>query len=602
MRKPKNVSEAEKNGVSSLALARRLWRDYLGRYRGKLLIALFAMGAYAVSASAIPAGVEAINATFLGEGRFASGGRFALPAESVALWGPALIVLLGAANAGAQYLQSRLSASAALSALRDIQNDAFARLTRIDDAQLRGVGAGQATARLTNDAMVLRDTLTRASNAVRDLLTMIGLLGVMLWYDWALFLVVFVVYPALGWPVGRIGRHIRRRSREAQGQAGEIASLAVEAVTGGRLIRAYGLEAAMQEKARGAFDARLRVLTRMAHLRAMNEPFIFFVGAVALAIIVGVVALRIEAGALNITELISFIIALLLLSQPARGLSTLNAVAQEGFGAFERLAGLIDLEPQIVDRKDAAALDVKEGAVRFRNVSFAYDGNAAALDDFSLEVPGGTSLALVGESGAGKSTAFNLLLRLYEPDAGAVEIDGQDVAAVRVASLRANIAVVSQETMLFDDTVRANIAHGRLEADDAAIEVAAKAAAAHDFITALPDGYDTRVGEGGGRLSGGQRQRIAIARAFLKDAPVLLLDEATSALDAETERQVQEALARLSAGRTTIIIAHRLATVLNADRIVVMDRGRVVETGDHESLSQQDGAYRKLAALQFGAR
>ncbi|MEO0398100.1 MAG: ABC transporter ATP-binding protein [Pseudomonadota bacterium] len=599
------VDSMDKNkpaDASSAHLATRLWRTYLRPYRGKLAGSLAAMAAYSASMSAIPVGVELINSTFTGEVRAVGLPRVpALEALSVVFWGPVLIVLLGSANAAAQYLHARLSASAALAALTDMQRDFYDKLVRIDDGQLRALGTGQTVARLTNDVTVLRETLTRASNAVRDLLTLVALLGLMLFYDWALFLVVFTVFPALGWPVVFIGKKLRRLSKEAQDQAGDIAGLGAEAVAGGRVIRAYGLESPATDQAGRVFEKRRRVLMGMAHLKALNEPFIFFIASIAIAIVTAVVAVRIEAGALGIPELVSFIVTLLLLSQPARGLSTMNAVAQEGFGAFERLLAVIDAEPTIHDKPGTAALAPSGGAIRFRNVSFSYDDGPAAVSDVDMEIPGGASVALVGESGAGKSTIFNLLLRFYEPNAGAIEIDGRATDAVTLRSLRAAVAVVSQETILFNDTVRANIGFGRLGASNDEIEAAAKNAAAHDFIMSLPDGYETQVGEAGLRLSGGQRQRIAIARAFLKDAPILLLDEATSALDAETERQVQAALAKLSEGRTTLVIAHRLATVKGADRIIVMDKGRIVQTGDHDSLAREVGAYRQLAALQFGA-
>ena len=585
------MRDGARTSASTARLARRLWRDYLARYAPLLLAAVAAMAVYAASASLIPAGVEWINKAL-------SGAATPLPGE-VIVWGPLIIVGLGLVNAVSQYLQSRLSASAALCALRDLQNDMFGKLLAIDDAQLRALGPGQSIGRLTNDPTVLRETLTRATTAMRDLLTFIGLCGMMLWYDWALFLIVIAVYAVIGWPVARIGKYLRKSSREAQAQTGEIASIAGEAVGGGRMIRAYRLEAQEAARGRAAFDRRLAVLERMAHLRAMNEPFIFFVGSLALAVVIAAVARRVEAGALDSAEFISFIVALLLLSQPARGLSTLNAVMQEGFGAFERMLEVIDLEPRIKDSPGAAPLAVSRGAVTFRDVGFSYGDGIAALDGFSLEVPAGASVALVGESGSGKSTAFALLPRFYEPQTGAILIDGQSISGVTLDSLRAAIALVSQEAILFNDTVAANIAFGKPGAGAAEIEAAAKAAAADAFIRALPNGYDTIVGEGGQNLSGGQRQRLAIARAFLKDAPILLLDEATSALDAESEALVQEAVKRLAKGRTTLIIAHRLSTVRDADMIAVVDKGRVVETGTHAALMASAGAYARVSELQL---
>lgn len=586
---------SEETPASSLSLARRLWRNYLGRYAGKLALALVAMVVYAASAAAIPAGVEWINARLSGDAPAIGG----LPAE-VGLWGPIVIIALGAVNALSQYAQGRLSASAALLALRDLQNDMFAKLVTIDDAQLRGLGQGQSIGRLTNGVTALRETLTRALTAVRDLFTLVALSAVMIWYDWILFAVVLVIYAVIGWPVARIGAHLRKSSRAAQTQLGEIAAATGEAVTGARMIRAYNLEAHLIETSRKGFDARLETLQKMARLRALNEPFIFLVGSVALSLVIAVVAIRIEAGALNVPQFISFIIALLMLSQPARGLSTLNAVAQEGFGALDEMLHLIDARPSIADAPDATPLAVSAGAVSFRDVSFSYDGANAALDHFSLDIPAGKTVALVGESGAGKSTVFNLLLRLYEPQSGTIAIDGRNIASATLRSLRASIAVVAQEGVLFNDTVATNIGFGNLAASRVEIIAAAKAAAAHDFIMALPNGYDSMVGESGGDLSGGQRQRIAIARAFLKNAPILLLDEATSALDAESEAAIQDALARLSKGRTTIVIAHRLSTVRSADLIVAMDKGRVIESGAHAKLIGCSGYYAKVMRLQTG--
>lgn len=552
------------------------------------------MGAYAASASAIPAGVEWINAGFTGEQA-----AFSPSLNKVLIFGPLIVIGLGAVNAFSQYLQVRLSAGAALGALRDMQNDMFARLMAMDFAQQRQEASGQVISRFTNDTMVLRETLRRVSNAVRDVLTLLGLGAMMIYYDWVLFLVVLSIYPLIGVPVARIGKILRRTSAGAQKQAGDLTAFVGETMQGARMVKTYQIEPLEKARAADAFETRFKLLQKMAYTRAANEPFIFFAGSVALGVVVAVVAMRISAGALSTSEFVGFIIALLLLSQPARGLGTLNAVAQEGFAAFERMLDIIDARPSIVSAEGAAALPLGPGRVAFERVSFSYRDGEAALNDVSLDIPAGRMAAIVGESGAGKSTLLNLLPRLYEPTKGRILIDGHDISKATLRSLRERMALVSQDAIVFNMSALENIAFGRPGASRAEIIEAAEAAAANEFIAALPNGYDTPLGEGGSALSGGQRQRIALARAFLKDAPILLLDEATSALDAESEAKIQEALSRLTKGRTSIVIAHRLSTVKDADMIIVMEKGRIIESGTHDALIEKGGAYARQAGLQL---
>ncbi len=576
------------------ALAARLWRDYLSRYWTRLILALFAMAVYAASASAIPAGVEWINAGLSGDSE-----RYSPSLDQVLMLGPLLVIGLGAANALAQYAQTRLSATAALSTLRDLQNDMFERMTALDFGQLQAEDSGQLVSRFTNDAAVLRETLQRVSNAVRDLLTFAGLCAMMIFYDWILFLVILFVYPLIGLPVARIGKILRRTSAGAQAQAGVITGLVGESIAGARMVKTYQIEPLERARAAGAFEERLSLLKKMAFTRGANEPVIFFAGSVALAIVVAIVAMRIAAGALSTSEFVGFIIALLLLSQPARGLGTLNAVAQEGFAAFERMLTLIDARPAIVVREGAAELSAGPGAIRYEGVSFSYSDGSPAVSDIDMDIPAGATAALVGPSGAGKTTLINLLPRLYEASNGRILIDGHDISAVTLNSLRARMALVSQEAVIFNMSALENIAFGRPGASRKEIVAAAEAAAASDFIGSLPGGFDTPLGEGGAILSGGQRQRLALARAFLKDAPILLLDEATSALDAENEARIQETIRTLMQNRTTLVIAHRLSTVKDADVIFVMEDGRIVETGRHDDLLAKGGVYARHAELQF---
>ena len=436
----------------------RLWRDYLSRYWLRLFLSLFAMAAYALSASAIPIGVEWINAGLMGADE---GSRFRPDLKTVVYWGPAIVVLLGAVNALSQYCQTRLSVGAALSALRDMQNDLFASLLAMDFAQQRAINSGQIISRFTNDTTVLRETLTRISNGVRDLMTLLGLCAMMVYYDAFLFLVVLLIYPVIGLPVAHIGSFLRKSSKRAQEQAGDITSLVSESVTGARMVKSYQIEPLERARAADAFDSRLSLLKKMAYARGANEPFIFFAGSIAVAVIVAIVAARISSGALTTSSFVGFLIALLLLSQPARGLGTLVSVVQEGLAAFERITQMIDISPQITSPPNAPALSVPRGEVRFNNVSFSYDDEISVLENIDLTIPAGKTTALVGASGSGKSTLVNLLPRLYAPTQGQIEVDGVDISDVTLRSLRQSMALVAQDAVLFDMSALENIAFGK---------------------------------------------------------------------------------------------------------------------------------------------
>ncbi|HTH16910.1 MAG TPA: ATP-binding cassette domain-containing protein, partial [Magnetospirillum sp.] len=392
-----------------------------------------------------------------------------------------------------------------------------------------------------------------------------------------------------------------------QEQTGLLSTYLNQAIQGIRVVKAYGMEGYEKRKV-GALVETLHELTyKSARVRSASSPIMEMLGGIAITVVIvyggSQVISQADTNPDRAGAFFSFITALMLAYKPLKALASLNTNLQEGLAAAARCFEVIDTQATIIERPNyngvADELVVREGNVRLEGVFFTYDGVKAALDGVDLEVPGGRTVALVGPSGAGKTTILNLLPRFYDVTDGHVLVDGQDVRDVSMASLRSKIALVSQEIMLFDDTIRANIAYGRFGATDEEIEAAAHMAAAHDFIISLPDGYDTVVGERGLNLSGGQRQRLAIARAMLKNAPILLLDEATSALDTESERQVQHALEVLMKGRTTIVIAHRLSTVVNADLIHVMDRGRVVESGDHNALMALGGLYARLYAMQF---
>ena len=489
----------------------------------------------------------------------------------------------------ASYGQSVLSQSVALRVINAIQKAMFAHLTRADLRTHHLNSTGKLISRFTNDVNLMRDALSRTMTAMaRDLVTALALVGMMFYLDWLLTLLVIVTYPIAGRPIIRIGRRLRRASTNAQSGMGDLTANLEQSFSGIRLIKSYGMETYERERANTLFDNIYYLVMKTVKGRARTYPILETLGGVSVAAVLAYGGWRIISGTGTLGEFVGFLSAVILAYQPIRSLGNLNAALQEGLAAVKRSFDLLDEEAEIFDAPDAKPLQLKGGGVSFTNTSFAYEPGKTALENVTFDVEAG-----------GKSTVMNLLLRFYDTTGGSVSVDGQDVRNVTVASLRDSIALVSQDVTLFNDTAAANIRFGRPDASDEDVIEAAKSAAAHDFVTALPDGYDTIVGDRGLKLSGGERQRIAIARAMLKDAPILLLDEATSALDAESERHVRAALDRLTKGRTTLVIAHRLATVMNADSILVMDGGQIVETGTHQTLQSQDGLYARLSRLQF---
>ena len=521
--------------------------------------------------------------------------------ETFSWAGPLAIVGLALLRSASLYLQTVQTNRLALTVMQDLQNAMFGKLVRADFTRLQNEAVGSLVSRFTNDITLLRETLIRlTNNLLRDILQVIATIGWMLWLDWMLTLLILVVYPVAAWPVIRIGQRLRTTSNKAQSQMGEVTSQLEESFSGTRMVKTYGLEDSEAKRAEKAFADRFAFLFRIAENKARVDPILEAVGGLALSILILVAGWRLMAGESSIGDLMGVLTGVALLASPIRAIGTLNAVVQEGFAVLERVFAVLDEPDTITAALDAPALTVSEGTVRFDDVGFAYPDGTPALKGVSLQVQPGQTVALVGPSGSGKSTILNLLPRLYDPQSGIVSIDGQDIRGVSIASLRRSMALVSQDVTLFDDTVRANIGFGDLDADEAAIIAAAKAADAHDFIMKLAGGYDAPVGPRGSNLSGGQRQRLSIARAILKNAPILLLDEATSALDTESERRVQAALERLSEGRTCLVIAHRLSTVRNADWIYVLENGEIAEQGRHDDLVAADGLYARLSRMQFG--
>jgi subfamily B ATP-binding cassette protein MsbA len=436
---------------------------------------------------------------------------------------------------------------------------------------------------------------------VRDSVTVLGLLGYLLWLNWQLTLIVFGMAPLTLWIVRLASKRLRGLSRKAQQNLGELTQVIDEAVGGHRVVKLYGGEEYEHARFRHAADQARKFEMKRVAANAVYEPVIQLIAAVALAIIVFIAAGQATSNTTTVGGFVAFFMAMLLLFAPLKRLTAVNDQLQRGLAAAETIFGLLD---QDVERdRGTRRIERVAGRLAFRDVSLTYpDKPVPALAGISLDIAAGETLALVGASGSGKTTLANLVPRFYDPDHGAIELDGVDLRELPLQDLRRHIALVSQDVVLFNDTLAHNIAYGsRRDATADEIRAACVAAHAWEFIAALPAGLDTLIGENGMRLSGGQRQRIAIARAILKNAPILILDEATSALDNESERHVQAALETLMQHRTTLVIAHRLSTIERADRIAVMEAGRIVEIGSHAELLARQGRYAQLHALQFSA-
>lgn len=574
--------------VERRSLVARLLREHLLPHGRRMAVALVWMALAAASIAALPLFLQTLTDMAFAEGD---------PELLHAIAGGVVLVFI--LRGLATYFQAVLMSDVGRRIVADLQSRMFARLMANDIAAFHAMASGTLMSRFVSDVTLLNQMVSSAATGVGlQALSIVGLVAAMFVIDWQLALIIFLVIPAVVLPVAWLGRRMRRVTHRTQEEIGQFNARLSQVFQGIRQVKAYTAEA----REIAATDRQVWRIAdlqqKTAHIRSVINPIMETLAGVAIAAVIVFAGEQVMGGTRTPGVFFGFVGAVLLAYQPMRKLANLNAVVQQGLAATERLFDVIDLRPSIVDRPDAKAPDRMTGAVSLVDVDFAYHPGAPALDGVSIEIPAGHTVALVGPSGAGKSTVLNLIPRFYDVDGGSVRIDDVDIRDLALESLRRQIALVSQEVVLFDDTVRANIAYGRPDADEAAIRSAAEAAAAADFIQRLPEGYDTRIGEHGVRLSGGQRQRLSIARAMLKDAPILLLDEATAALDTESERLVQQALSRLKQGRTTLVIAHRLSTVTSADTIYVMDRGRVIEQGNHASLIAAGGLYARLWSLQ----
>ncbi|WP_420479230.1 ABC transporter ATP-binding protein [Brevundimonas sp. FT23028] len=581
----------------------RIWRDYLSHHRTPLFLSIACAAVVGVMAATVLQLLEpAIDGLFLGKP--VTVWRVLTIAPEHALIGvPALIIGAGVIWTVAALGQAALVNRLGHGIVGDIQVKLFGAMIRADLARLRSQHSGGFVASVLFDANLVREAFTNGVvNYTQHGLTLIAVISYMAWTDWKLTLIVLLGAPLIAFVIRRFGKRMRKATTGAMVETGNLSTALMENLDGVRLIKIENREAAEEARVGEVVARRQRHVIKSADSRAFAGPFSNLVAMIVVAAVMAYAGWQARQGQMSVGAFAAYIGLLMSAGQSLRQVTNLQTVMTEGLTAARRLFGSLDIQPEIREAPDADDLPAGPVTVALDHVSFAYapaaEGGAPTLSDVSLTVKPGETIALVGPSGGGKSTILSLLPRFYDVTAGAVTINGRDIRELKLHDLRSRIALVTQEPFLFDDTIAANIAYGRPGATQAEIEAAAASAAAHDFISALPEGYATRAGEAGLRLSGGQRQRIAIARAFLKDAPILLLDEATSALDTESEALVQAALERLMEGRATLMIAHRLSTVRNADRIYVIEAGKVVEQGSHSALVKKGGLYARLAKQQ----
>lgn len=567
----------------------RLGRTYIRPYIGQIFLAIFFMLVVAAAQ-----GLSAWLMKPIIDDVFIAKDRDMLKLVSIA------VLVTFAIKGFANYTQSILMSWVGMRIVADAQNNLYCHLIELDLGFFHSNPTGTLVSRFTADIIQIRNTVSIALTSFgKDLMSLFALIGVMFYQNTELAFVSIFIFPIAILPIVKLGKRMRRVTANSQVETGLLTTLLAQTFQGMRVVKAYVMEYYEKNRVKLLVEKLFKLSFKAARIRAMVSPIMETLGGLAISVVIIYGGIQVIDGTSTTGELFSFITALLMAYDPMKKLGNLNVSIQEGLAGAQRLFNVLDTKPVLFDKPDAQELKNVKGNITISNVTFSYGSGSPVLSNINLKVSAGKRIALVGPSGAGKSTILNLIPRFYDINAGQVKIDDFDVRDVTMASLHQNIALVSQEITLFDDTIRANIAYGRDDASNEDIYDASQKAAAHDFIMDLPQGYETQVGEQGVKLSGGQRQRLAIARAMLKNSPILLLDEATSALDTESERQVQIALDKLMNGRTTLVIAHRLSTVVDADVIYVIENGQIVQSGSHDTLIEQGGPYAKLYALQF---
>ena len=562
--------------------------SYARPYRVRLVWAVVAMALYAIGSAGLAALIKTIFDHVLQDRS-----ELGLVAWSIV----GLNILKGVGSYGSAYLMAWVGQKV----VTDIRDALYAHILGQSAAFFSGRSTGELMSRITNDVGQVQQAVSEtAGDLARETLSLVGFAALLFYYDAWLSIFCIITAPLIVYPLVRLGQRVRKTTRRSQEALQVLSHISAEGFTGQRIVKAFGAEKREADRFARAGHQLFRTNMKVTAALSSLPPMMELLGGFAMAAALWYGSREIAAGDLTIGELTSFIATLFLMYGPAKKLSRVNANLQQAIAASERIFEMLDTHTEVVDKPGASELAPFTRSIEFRDVEFAYDEHRRILRGVNFSVQAGQMIAIVGRSGAGKTTLVNLLPRFYDVTGGQISIDGVDVREVALPSLRRQIGIVTQETVLFDDTVAGNIAYGRPGATQAEIEGAARAANAHDFIATLERGYQTVIGERGQRLSGGQRQRLAIARALLRNAPILVLDEATSALDAESELLVQEALTNLMMNRTSFVIAHRLSTIRRADAIIVLERGRIVEIGKHDDLlARPSGAYAALYEMQL---
>ena len=593
----------------------RIWRDYMGRHKWRFALGMISIALVSALYAAEVYMIKFIFDGLLNPSKNASTDEFSrymhrlyvdrifpVDQESLFIYIPVTLIAILLVKGVFGYFGKYWLDSVGLSTITDLRDDLYDRIMRHGQDFFATYPTGTLISRLISDIERIKTSVSeKLTELARESLSLVSLVILAFLQNWKLTLLSMVTIPLVVYPISKFSRKLRRSAHQSQEQTAFLADHMKETITGIRIVQMFQMEDEEMTHFKKYNRNVLKANLKATRVMALTTPLMELIAGVAMAGILYYGHFKILGGHMTMGSFAAFLGTLYAMYVPVKKLSQANSIVQQAVSAAERAVDILERPVAVVERPGAGNLALFAGRIRFEDVVFSYDGERRILDGLDLTVPKGQTLAIVGSSGTGKTTLVNLLPRLFDVQGGRITIDGTDIRDVTLGSLRAQIAMVTQETVLFDDTVAANIAYGKPSAPRERIEDAARQALAHDFISEMPQGYETRIGEGGFALSGGQRQRLAIARALLKDPPILILDEATSSLDSESEYFVQQALFNLLRGRTTFVIAHRLATVLNAHRIVVLDGGRVAEEGTHLQLLEKGGLYAQLCALEFRA-